>query len=135
MDDSFKDLLGCAFPDESRFICYPRRQLHEDSPFSRIRTYFEFAKSLRSIEYDCALDMDGTVVSARLMRLARARRKPGPAFNKNKRRKIYTELIEMDQPTQHCFDDFSIMIDTLGLKPLSQNYYQFPPFGEMEQIA
>ena len=135
VDDSFKDILGCAFPDESRFICYPRRQLHEDSLFSRIRTYFEFAKSLRSIEYDCALDMDGTVVSARLMRLARARRKLGPAFNKNKRRKIYTELIEMDQPTQHCFDDFSIMIDTLGLKPLSQNYYQFPPFGDMEQIA
>ena len=27
------------------------------------------------------------------------------------------------------------MIDTLGLKPRSQTYYQFPPFGEMDQIA
>ena len=135
VDDSFRDLLGCAFPGESRFIYYPRKKLHENSPFSRVQTYFEFAKLLRSIEYDSALDMDGTVVSARLMRLARARRKPGPAFNKNKRRKIYTELIEMDQPTQHCFDDFTIMIDTLGLKPRSQTYFQFPPFGEMDQIA
>ncbi len=135
VDDSFRDLLDCAFPGESRFIFYPRKRLHENAPLSRILIYLEFARSLRSNEYDRALDMDGTVVSARLMRLARAIQKPGPAFNKNKRRKIYTELIEMDQPTQHCFDDFTIMIGTLGLKPRSQDYYQFPPFGSLEHIA
>ncbi len=135
VDDSFKELLACAFPDEPRFIYYPRKKLHENTLISRIQTYLSFAKLLRSIEFECALDMDGTVVSARLMRLARADRKPGPAFNKNKRRSVYTELIEMDQPTQHCFDDFTMMIDTLGLTPRSQHYYLFPPTGDLGQVA
>ena len=135
VDDSFRELLDCAFPNEPRFIFYPRKKLHENSLFSRILTYLSFAKTLRSIQFDSALDMDGTVVSARLIRLALADRKLGPAFNKNKRRKVYTELIEMDQPTQHCFDDFSIMISKLGLSPRSQDYFEFPRISNLSSIS
>ena len=135
VDESFRGLLDCAFAGETRFIFYPRKQLHDSSVLTQITTYLSFARGLRQTNFATALDMDGTVVSARLMRLARAEQKLGPAFNKNKRRRVYQQLIEMDQPNQHCFDDFSIMIGTLGLTPGSEEYYQFPACARFEQVA
>ncbi len=126
VDESFRKLLSLAFPASSIFIFYPRKKLHKASAFSKLTTYLTFIKELRSTHYDSLLDMDGTVVSARLTRMAIAKEKIGPAFNKLKRKSAYTVLIEMNQSSQHCFDDYKQSLTMLDIHFSSDDYFTFP---------
>ena len=66
IDDNFTDLVRLAIGDEPKVLSYPRRQLAQGSTWARAKYYLRFVAQLRRDKYDTALDLDGTVVSARL---------------------------------------------------------------------
>lgn len=124
VDDSFLDLVRVAFGPDPRIVVYPRRAVAEGGAVARLSGYFRFMRMLRAVRYDCALDIDGTVVSARVMRMCRAERKVGPTFAK--RLDIYNEHIEVVRETQHCFEDFALMVEAIGVHLESRNYMDLP---------
>lgn len=124
VDETYRDLLGLAFGSTPRMLYYPRGAIGKGNLVSRARRFMGFIKALRHETFDCALDMDGTVVSGRLARLCRAREKIGPGFAK--RQSAYTRLVPMDKDAQHCFDDFSLLIQALGVSVRCEAYYRIP---------
>ena len=123
IDDAFEDLVRLCLPD-AHLIAYPRSRLSRSSALSRVRTYLGFIRQLRQRQYDRILDFDGTVVSARLVRLARARHRAGPSFAK--RPGIYDQLIAIRRESQHCFDDYVQMAAEADVSVSPQTYLPIP---------
>jgi len=133
IDDNFTDLVRLAIGDDPRVLSYPRRQLAQGSTWARAKHYLRFIWQLRRDKYDTALDLDGTVVSARLVGMVRARVKTGPAFTS--RARIYQQLVPVNHLTQHCFDDYADMLRPLGISVPSEHYLNLPASPEVPTVT
>ena len=67
----YAPLLACC-PDVARTIAFPRRNV--------ARGFFPFLRELRREKYDVVVDLQGLLKSAVAARLARGRRRVGPAW-------------------------------------------------------
>ena len=128
IDDNFTDLLRLAVQAEARILSYPRRQLAKGSAWRRVRVYLQFLSRLRRDRYDTVLDLDGTVVSGRLVGLARAQTKIGPEFTP--RKQAYQQLVSIDSAQQHCFDDYADMLQALEIDLPRGDYLLLPSSPE-----
>ena len=133
VDENFQDLIELCFGSQCAVLIYPRRAIGTSSVVSRIGRFMRFIATLRSRAWDLAVDFDGTVVSARLMRLARAKDKVGPGFAK--RPGVYDRLIPIDRDVQHCFDDYRIMAEAVGVQLDSDRYLPIPPVPDAVAYA
>ena len=124
VDEDYKDLVSLCFPQQTDVLFYPRRTLSRSGSLSRFMQYIGFLRGLRATHYDTLLDMDGTVVSARLTRVARARRKIGPSFAK--RLGIYTEVLDIRREVQHCFDDYQQLVGEIDVIVEDGSYFLIP---------
>ena len=124
VDEDYRELITLCFPDHADVLFYPRRALSNAGALARLSQYVGFMRQLRSNRYDVLLDMDGTVVSARLTRVARATRKIGPSFAK--RLAIYSEVLTVRREIQHCFDDYEQLVNQIDVKIESDCYFQIP---------
>lgn len=124
VDDNLADLVRAAFGEDAPLLVYPRRAVASGPILARARAYLGFIRALRQYRYDIALDIDGSVVSARLMRMARARTRIGPDFGYRPR--AYDRLVPVDQVTRHCFDDFTTLAAAIGVPTESPDYYRIP---------
>lgn len=125
IDDNFADLAALAFGHGHKVISYPRGALSKQSSWSRIRNYLGFISLLRRDFYDAILDLDGSVVSGRLVGMARGKLKIGPGFAK--RLRVYDQLVPIDQSIQHCFEDYRTMLTQVDLSIEDPNYLRIPP--------
>jgi len=118
IDERFEALVRAALGDACHLICYPR---------SGLLNKVSFIRALRREFHDEILDIDGTVLSGRVVSLARARRKTGPDFAK--RVAAYDHLVSVDRDRQHCFDDFVLMAAALDVDVTRRHYLTIPTIG------
>ncbi len=133
LDEEFRELGPLAFGADRRFLFYPRKKLKQGSLRSKASCYLSFIRQLRTEKFGQVLDLDGTVVSARLCRMSRSSQKIGPDFTK--RPKSYTKLVNIRQKNQHCIDDFADMARYAGVTDYQPGYLQLPKAGSLEPIA
>jgi len=122
IDENFEPLVRSALGENARLITWPRGG---ERRFSRA---YRFVRELRSTRYDDILDMDGTVLSGRVTRLARGKRKTGPGFAK--RTGVYDRIIRVDRDSQHCFDDYVELAASVGIEPGEATYLPLPGLAE-----
>jgi ADP-heptose:LPS heptosyltransferase len=72
------------FEPAGRVIEFPRHSLR--------RAFGAFARALRAVEYDLAVDFQGILKSALLLRVARTRRRVGPARSREGSRLFYDSV-------------------------------------------
>ncbi len=119
INESFEALARAVLGPEARLLIFPRSRKR------RLRRAISFLSALRATGYDEIIDLDGTVVSGRIVQLARGQRKVGPGFAKRPR--VYTEIIDIDRDTQHCFDDYVRMAAVSGVRVFDRRYLLLPP--------
>lgn len=124
VDENFKELIELCFGSQCSLMVYSRRAVGAGSLAKRASEAVAIAATLRRKLFDCAVDFDGTVISARLMRLARCRQKIGPGFAK--RPGVYSRIIPADRDAQHCFDDFRLMAEAAGAQVADHDYLRIP---------
>jgi len=88
-------LVQC-FTDVTRVLPFYRHSFFRDAP--------RFLRALRETRYDIALDMQGLLKSALVLRLARATRRIGPAWAKEGARLFYSEQAGTGDRTRHALD-------------------------------
>lgn len=125
VDANFAELMALCFGSRCRLMFYPRRAVGTSGIVSRIRRFLAFVSELRATKFEQLVDFDGTVVSARVTRLARSSEKIGPGFAK--RPEVYTRTIPIDRDSQHCLDDFRAMANAVGAVLASDQYFTIPP--------
>lgn len=125
VDDSFAELMTLCFGSRCRLLYYPRHAVGSRGIVSRARHFLAFVTQLRRGAFDRIVDFDGTVVSARVTRLARSGDKVGPGFAK--RPGVYNRTVPIDRDLQHCFDDYRAMASAIGVQLTDDNYYTIPP--------
>ena len=76
----YAPLLACC-PDVARTIAFPRRNV--------ARGFFPFLRELRREKYDVVVDLQGLLKSAVAARLARGRRRVGPAWAREGAHRFY----------------------------------------------
>lgn len=104
--DIYAGLAGC-FTDVERVIPFPRRS------FWRQRA--AFAAALRQDRYDLALDMQGLLKSALVMRSVRADRRIGPSFSREGSRLFYDAVSGPCNKMRHAVEENLDMVRFLGL--------------------
>lgn len=124
VDESFEALARLVFGQACDYIVYPRGALARGNVVARLTTYSRFIRELRSVYYQCALDIDGSVVSGRVTSFARAHRKVGPGFAKRPR--AYGTLVPVMREEHHCFHDFVLMARSINVPVSSDNYLEIP---------
>lgn len=125
VDENFAGLMTLCFGGRCRLVFYPRREVSTSGMASRAVRFFRFVAALRSTAFDRVVDFDGTVVSARLTRLARSPEKVGPGFAK--RPGVYTRTVPINRDVQHCFDDYKAMATAIGVFVENDRYLPIPP--------
>ena len=122
VDDTFAELTSHYFPNRCRLLFYPRRAA---GLLTRVNRFLAFTRALRSTRFDRIVDFDGTVVSARITRLAKSTEKIGPGYAK--RPGVYSRIVEMDRDAQHCIDDYRLMAEAVDAPLASDQYLPLPP--------
>lgn len=124
VDDAYRELITLTFGPGHRCLYYPRSALRQGSVLQKSRLYLSFILDLRRDRYDVILDIDGTVVSARVTAMARGREKIGPSFGN--RLNAYTRVVPIERDIQHCFDDFVLMANAIGTRVEATTYRPIP---------
>lgn len=132
LDSQFSGLAPLAFGDQRRFLFYPRQALRHGPLYNRALRYLSFIRQLRAERFDKVVDVDGTVVSARLSWLSRGKQKIGPSFSK--RRKPYSTLVDIAQD-QHSLGDFAAMAKYLGVNIAEPGYLKLAKDGTLAAVA
>ncbi|XOV90439.1 MAG: glycosyltransferase family 9 protein [Pseudomonadota bacterium] len=122
IDQGFVELVGLVTGDAHRLLVFPRKRQGALGRLGRLLLH------LRRHRYDCVLDLDGTVISARIVSLAKARRKVGPQFAK--RTAVYTEVVANERDVQHCFEDFALMSEAIGIPLQNRDYARLPELAD-----
>lgn len=128
VDDTFADLTSHYFPNRCRLLFYPRRAAGGQGVLMRARCLLAFVRSLRSVRFDRIVDFDGTVISARITRLAKSAEKIGPGYAK--RPAVYDRIVAMDRDAQHCIDDYRLMAEAVDAPLASDQYLPLPPIPD-----
>lgn len=123
IDQNFEPLLRAALGDHARLICYPRPR-GGTTLRDKARQYLDFLRDLRDTRYEKVIDIDGTVLSGRVMRYIRADHKIGPDFAK--RPGTCDRLVDVDRESHHCFFDFSLMAAAIGIDVEETSYLLIP---------
>ncbi len=116
LDETMESLVRLGIREDLNIIRYSRRR--------NLISLLRFLQKLRSRRFDVVLDLDGTVLSGRITRFTRSPRKIGPDFSKRPR--VYHERVRIDRDSQHCFNDFTLMVAALGFNPPENSYLQLP---------
>lgn len=104
--DIYAELAGC-FTDVQRVIAFPRRN------FWRQRA--AFVAELRKERYDLALDMQGLLKSALVMRSVRADRRIGPSFSREGSRFFYDAVSGPRNKKRHAVEENLDTVRFLGI--------------------
>lgn len=112
--DIYAELAGC-FTDVERVIAFPRRN------FWRQRA--AFVTELRQERYDLALDMQGLLKSALVMRSVRADRRVGPSFSREGSRFFYDAVSGPRNKKRHAVEE---NLDTVRFLGIPMGPVEFP---------
>ena len=119
----YADLVRC-FTDVSDVIPFSRR--------SWMTGFKEAGRVLRARRYDLAIDLQGLLKSALVMRLARAPRRIGPSFHREGSRWFYTEVAGRPDKQRHAVEEMMDVVRYLGLPDAGREFpVSFPsvPLG------
>ena len=103
--DLYADLARC-FTDVDRVIAFPRHSFWKDR--------HRFAAELRRDYYDLALDMQGLLKSALVMRSVRAARRVGPSFHREGSRFFYDAVSGPRNKKRHAVEENLDTVRYLG---------------------
>jgi heptosyltransferase-1 len=103
--DIYADLAGC-FTDVDRVIAFPRHAFWAKRE--------AFVAELRRERYDLALDMQGLLKSALVMRSVRAARRVGPSFHREGSRLFYHAVSGPRNKNRHAVEENLDMVRYLG---------------------
>jgi len=131
-DDRYRNLLAMS-DCETETLFYPRLKLMSGSVLSKLKAFTGFLRQLRKQRYDCAIDLDGTIMSTRLASLCRARKIIGPSFSK--RPKVYNQVVPIDTETQHKFYDYVCLLDALTIERPQPGYRRLQTDVTLEALA
>ena len=93
----YAPLLACC-PDVARTIAFPRRNF--------ARGFFPFLRELRREKYDVVVDLQGLMKSALTARLARSRRRVGPAWAREGAPRFYdAQPAKVPGPRRHAVEE------------------------------
>ena len=93
----YAPLLACS-PDVARTIAFPRRNF--------ARGFFPFLRDLRREKYDVVVDLQGLMKSALAGRLARAKRRVGPAWAREGAPRFYdAQPAKAAGPRRHAVEE------------------------------
>ncbi|HPT16524.1 MAG TPA: glycosyltransferase family 9 protein [Kiritimatiellia bacterium] len=93
----YAPLLACC-PDVARTIAFPRRNV--------ARGFFPFLRELRREKYDVVVDLQGLLKSAVAARLARGRRRVGPAWAREGAHRFYdAQPARAAGPRRHAVEE------------------------------
>jgi lipopolysaccharide heptosyltransferase I len=96
-------LLECC-PDVNRILAFPRRNV--------IRQGAAFLWSLRREKYDAIVDLQGLMKSALVARLARGKRRVGPAWAREGSHYIYQDQpARPEGPRRHAVEELMDVVD------------------------
>jgi lipopolysaccharide heptosyltransferase I len=112
--DIYAELAGC-FTDVERVIAFPRRN------FWRQRA--AFVAELRQERYDLALDMQGLLKSALVMRSVQADRRIGPSFSREGSRLFYDAVSGPRNKKRHAVEE---NLDTVRFLGIPMGPVEFP---------
>lgn len=104
--DIYAELAGC-FTDVERVIAFPRRNFWGQRA--------AFVTELRRQRYDLALDMQGLLKSALVMRSVRADRRIGPSFSREGSRFFYDAVSGPRNKKRHAVEENLDTVRFLGL--------------------
>ena len=104
--DLYADLARC-FTDVDRVIAFPRRTFWKDR--------HRFVDEVRKDRYDLALDMQGLLKSALVMRSVRADRRIGPSFNREGSRLFYDAVSGPRNKNRHAVEENLDTVRYLGV--------------------
>ena len=103
--DLYADLAGC-FTDVDRVIAFPRHAFWAKRE--------AFVAELRRESYDLALDMQGLLKSALVMRSVKAARRIGPSFHREGSRLFYHAVSGPKNKNRHAVEENLDMVRYLG---------------------
>ncbi|MEM7363128.1 MAG: glycosyltransferase family 9 protein, partial [Pseudomonadota bacterium] len=130
IDDRHASLIHVALGSRCRVITYPRAKIKSRSVLGQLQTFYRLVRRVRANRYDIIVDLDGTSLSGTIVALTRGRHRIGPGFVK--RRRFYHQAVAMDQATQHCFDDFARVAETVNGEPVPRQYLMLPELPHPE---
>ncbi len=120
----YTGLVG-RFSDVQRVIAFPRRGFTSRAA--------AFLHELRTYTYDYAFDFQGLLKSALVTRLARTRRRIGPAFSREGAPLFYDTRVQDSRGRRHAVEEALDMVRLLNLPvneilfPLSLSPAELPP--------
>ena len=115
----YAELVGC-FDDVRRVIPFARR--------GPSRKPLAFLKDLRAERYDMVLDMQGLLKSGIITRLARAKRRIGPSFQRECAWLFYHAVAGKRDKERHAVEENFDVVRFLGLDPIPPEFaVTFPP--------
>lgn len=106
VNDLYADLVRC-FTDVDRVITFPRRTFWRDRHV--------FSGELHRERYDLALDLQGLLKSALVLRSVRATRRIGPSFNREGARLFYDAVSGPRNKNRHAVEENLDTVRFLGL--------------------
>ena len=124
IDDRHVSLVRVALGSGFHTITYPRSDLKAQGPMGQLRIFTDLVRQLRRERYDAVVDLDGTSLASNLVALVRATHRIGPGFVKRPR--FYDECVDMEQATQHCFDDYAKVVESVTSGPVERQYLRLP---------
>ena len=102
----YQSLLACC-PDVERTIAFPRRNF--------ARGFFPFLRELRRDKYDVVVDLQGLMKSALAARLARGRRRVGPAWAREGAPRFYdAQPAKTAGPRRHAVDELMDVVNLVA---------------------
>ena len=102
----YQSLLACC-PDVDRTIAFPRRNF--------ARGFLPFLWALRREKYDAVVDLQGLMKSALAARLARGRRRVGPAWAREGAPRFYdAQPAKTSGPRRHAVDELMDVVNLVA---------------------
>ncbi|MGD9613647.1 MAG: glycosyltransferase family 9 protein, partial [Kiritimatiellia bacterium] len=102
----YAPLLACC-PDVARTIAFPRRNF--------VRGYFPFVRELRRENYDAVVDLQGVMKIALAARLARGKRRVGPAWAREGAPRFYdAQPARAAGPRRHAVEELMDVVQLVA---------------------
>ncbi len=120
----YVSLVQC-FTDVDRVIAFPRR--------NTLRQFPAFLRDLKRDSYDQVVDFQGLLKSALIGRLAKARERIGPSFNREGASFFYTRVAGVLNKNRHAVEENLEIADSLGVPAGPVEFpLRFPEFKPTE---
>ena len=130
IDDRYASLIHIALESQCRVVYYPRAKIKSRGVLGQLKTFYRLVRRVRANRYDMIIDLDGTSLTSTIIALIRGRHRIGPGFVKHSR--FYDQTVPMDQATQHCFDDFARVAESVNADPIPRQYLMLPELPHQE---